>query len=127
MVLFLDHAWERMKQRRAAEGKQPTLDDLYAAVMEGGVERLRPKMMTVSAIIAGLLPIMWGHGTGSEIMRRIATPMVGGMMDSAAITLLVIPSIYAMIHESRLKKAQAALKADPGAQHQDSRGTTEQV
>jgi Cu(I)/Ag(I) efflux system membrane protein CusA/SilA len=108
MLVFLDNAWERFRRQREAEGIPPTVSDLYAAVMEGAVERLRPKMMTVFAIIGGLLPIMWGHGTGSEVMRRIAAPMVGGMLDSAAITLLVIPAIYTLIKEARLKRSQGA-------------------
>ena len=65
--------------------------------MHGAVERVRPKIMTVVAIMAGLLPILWSSGTGSEVMRRIAAPMVGGMISSAVLTLLVIPVIYAMI------------------------------
>jgi Cu(I)/Ag(I) efflux system membrane protein CusA/SilA len=64
--------------------------------MEGAVERVRPKMMTVIAIMAGLLPILWSHGTGSEVMQRIAVPMVGGMVSSAILTLVVIPAIYAV-------------------------------
>ena len=74
-----------------------TRDDLYAAIMRGAVERVRPKMMTVVAIMAGLLPIMWSSGTGSEVMRRIAAPMVGGMMSSTILTLIVIPAIYAFV------------------------------
>jgi len=68
-------------------------------VMEGAVDRVRPKMMTVVAIMAGLLPIMWGTGTGSEVMRRIAAPMVGGMISSTLLTLIVIPAIYALVKE----------------------------
>lgn len=64
--------------------------------MEGAVERVRPKMMTVTAIMAGLLPILWSTGTGSEVMQRIAVPMVGGMVSSTVLTLLVIPAIYAL-------------------------------
>jgi Cu(I)/Ag(I) efflux system membrane protein CusA/SilA len=71
--------------------------------MEGAVERVRPKMMTVVAIMAGLLPIMWGTGTGSEVMRRIAAPMVGGMISSTILTLIVIPAIYALVKERRLR------------------------
>ena len=71
-----------------------SLSDLYAAVVHGAVERVRPKMMTVTAIMAGLLPIMWGTGTGSEVMRRIAAPMIGGMVSSTILTLIVIPVIY---------------------------------
>lgn len=72
-----------------------TRADLADAIMEGAVERVRPKMMTVTAIMAGLMPILWSTGTGSELMRRIAVPMVGGMASSAVLTLLVIPAIYA--------------------------------
>jgi len=85
------------RAQRAAAGQPVTPADLYAAVMEGAVERVRPKMMTVCAIIAGLLPIMWGTGTGSEVMRRIAAPMVGGMISSTVLTLVVIPAIYALV------------------------------
>ena len=73
-----------------------TKKDIYEAVMVGAVERVRPKMMTVVAIMAGLLPIMWGTGTGSEVMKRIAAPMVGGMISSTILTLIVIPAIYVL-------------------------------
>ena len=65
--------------------------------MSGAVERVRPKMMTVCAIMAGLLPIMWSHGTGAEVMQRIAVPMIGGMVSSTLLTLIVIPAIYAVV------------------------------
>ena len=71
-----------------------TLRELTGSIMEGAVERVRPKMMTVSAIMGGLIPIMWGHGTGSDVMKRIAAPMVGGMVSSTVLTLVVIPAIY---------------------------------
>ncbi len=90
MLIYLDHAYEA----RYYDGRMNTINDLYEAVMEGAVERVRPKMMTVIAIIAGLLPIMWGTGTGSEVMKRIAAPMVGGMVSSTILTLVVIPAIY---------------------------------
>ncbi len=93
MLIYLEHAWERIR----AERGHPRLVDLYEAVMEGAVERVRPKMMTVVAIMAGLLPIMWSTGTGSEVMRRIAAPMVGGMVSSTVLTLIVIPAIYALV------------------------------
>jgi len=99
MLIYLDRAWEALRQKRAAAGDKPTVADLYAAVMEGAVERVRPKMMTVAAIMGGLLPIMWGSGTGSEVMRRIAAPMVGGMVSSTLLTLIVIPAIYAIVKE----------------------------
>ena len=73
--------------------------------MEGAVDRVRPKMMTVVAIMAGLLPIMWGTGTGSEVMRPIAAPMVGGMISSTVLTLIVIPVIYALVKGVSIRKA----------------------
>jgi Cu(I)/Ag(I) efflux system membrane protein CusA/SilA len=109
MLIYLDQAWHKLKQQREAEGRQPDLNDLYAAVMEGAVERVRPKMMTVVAIMAGLLPIMWSNGTGSEVMRRIAAPMVGGMVSSTILTLLVIPAIYAMVQEAWMRKQNNSL------------------
>ncbi len=104
MLIYLDHAWEAIKTRCRADGREPEVGDLYAAIMEGAVERVRPKMMTVVAIMAGLLPIMWGTGTGSEVMSRIAAPMVGGMVSSTVLTLAVIPAIYALVKQWRLKK-----------------------
>ena len=103
MLIYLDHAWEEVKARCQAEGKTPGAADLYAAVMDGAVERVRPKMMTVVAIMAGLLPIMWGSGTGSEVMSRIAAPMVGGMISSTVLTLAVIPAIYALVKQWQLR------------------------
>ena len=102
MLIYLDHALEDLKAKRAAEGRAFTHADLYAAIMEGAVERVRPKMMTVTTIMAGLLPIMWSHGTGAEVMQRIAVPMIGGMVSSTLLTLIVIPSVYAVIKGSRL-------------------------
>jgi len=104
MLIYLDQAWQKIRDQRAAEGVAPTARDLYAAVMEGAVERVRPKMMTVVAIMAGLLPIMWGTGTGSEVMSRIAAPMVGGMISSTVLTLAVIPAIYALVKGWRLPR-----------------------
>jgi len=92
MIIYLDHAWES----RRRENQSRTLADLYAAVMEGAVERVRPKMMTVTAIMAGLLPIMWSGGTGASVMKRIAAPMIGGMVSSSVLTLLVIPAVYSL-------------------------------
>ncbi len=102
MLIYLDHAWEGIKTRRRSEGRTPSVGDLYEAIMEGAVERVRPKMMTVVAIMAGLLPIMWGSGTGSEVMSRIAAPMVGGMISSTVLTLAVIPAIYALVKQWRM-------------------------
>jgi Cu(I)/Ag(I) efflux system membrane protein CusA/SilA len=105
MLIYLDHALNDLRAQCEAERRSFTHDDLYRAVMAGAVERVRPKMMTVAAIMAGLLPIMWGHGTGAEVMQRIAVPMIGGMVSSTLLTLIVIPAIYAvvkglMIHSS---------------------------
>ena len=96
MLIYLDNAYRAIKEQRGEEDKPVTAQDLYDAIMEGAVERVRPKMMTVAAIMAGLLPILFSTGTGSEVMQRIAVPMVGGMISSTALTLLVIPAIYAL-------------------------------
>jgi Cu(I)/Ag(I) efflux system membrane protein CusA/SilA len=97
MLIYLDNALTELQAQRAAQGRAFTRDDLYAAIMSGAVDRVRPKMMTVAAIMAGLLPIMWSHGTGAEVMQRIAVPMIGGMVSSTVLTLVVIPAIYAAI------------------------------
>ena len=99
MLIYLDHAWKA----RAAGGRD-SIRDLYQAVMEGGAERVRPKMMTVTAIIAGLLPILWGGGAGASVMKRIAAPMVGGMVSSTLLTLLVIPAIYSLWKERETRE-----------------------
>ncbi len=96
MLIYLEHAW---RERQLEEQGQVTLKDLYTAIIVGAAERVRPKMMTVVTIMCGLLPIMWGTGTGSEVMRRIAAPMVGGMVSSTILTLLVIPAIYALVKQ----------------------------
>ncbi|TLY22797.1 MAG: efflux RND transporter permease subunit [Nitrospirae bacterium] len=92
MLLYLDEAYER----RVREGRMATAQDLREAVLEGAAQRVRPVMMTVAAIIGGLLPIMWTTGTGADVMKRIAAPMIGGMVSSTILTLLVIPVLYAM-------------------------------
>ncbi len=97
MLIYLDRAWQEIRARCVAEGRALNRDDLHAAIMVGAVERVRPKMMTVVAIMAGLLPIMWGTGTGSEVMSRIAAPMIGGMISSTVLTLVVIPVLYALV------------------------------
>jgi Cu(I)/Ag(I) efflux system membrane protein CusA/SilA len=97
MLIYLDHAWKD----RTANGKT-SLRDLYEAVIEGAVERVRPKLMTVTAIMGGLIPILWGNGAGASVMRRIAAPMIGGMISSTALTLLVIPAIYALWKEREI-------------------------
>jgi Cu(I)/Ag(I) efflux system membrane protein CusA/SilA len=110
MLLYLEHAWAAHRTRAETEGRDPTSADLRAAILEGAVERVRPKMMTVAAITLGLLPILWSTGTGSEVMRRIAVPMVGGMFSSTLLTLLVIPAIYALVQGRALAPHAAAAR-----------------
>jgi Cu(I)/Ag(I) efflux system membrane protein CusA/SilA len=107
MLIYLDHAWNE----RLARTERPTLRDLYEAVAEGAVERVRPKMMTVVAIMAGLLPILWGDGTGASVMKRIAAPMVGGMISSTVLTLVVIPAVYSLWKERSLALVVARSRA----------------
>ncbi len=97
MLIYLDRALVETRATCTAEGRAMTRVDLHAAITAGAVDRVRPKIMTVAAIIAGLVPILWSHGTGSEIMQRIAVPMIGGMVSSTALTLVVIPAIYALV------------------------------
>jgi Cu(I)/Ag(I) efflux system membrane protein CusA/SilA len=105
MLIYLNQALVEVRELRVAEGRTLTNDDLRDAIMEGAVERVRPKMMTVVAIMAGLLPIMWSTGAGSEIMQRIAVPMIGGMMSSTLLTLIVIPAIFGLVKGFRLPSA----------------------
>ena len=92
MLIYLDQAWKEIR----AEVDVPSLRDLNRAIVVGAVERVRPKMMTVMSTMVGLLPIMWGYGAGAQTMKRIAAPMVGGMVSSTILTLVVIPAIYAI-------------------------------
>lgn len=108
MLMYLNHALAAIQAQRASEGRPLTRGDLYEAVMEGAVRQVRPKMMTVVAIMAGLLPILWSTGTGSEIMQRIAVPMIGGMISSTLLTLMVIPAIFALVKGAGLKVADEA-------------------
>jgi Cu(I)/Ag(I) efflux system membrane protein CusA/SilA len=110
MLIYLDNA---LADRRAAcisEGRSLTAADLRAAIVEGAVERVRPKMMTVTAIVAGLLPLLWSTGTGSEVMVRIAAPMVGGMASSTLLTLVVIPVIYSLVKGWQLRTMTAPVR-----------------
>jgi copper/silver efflux system protein len=107
MLIYLDSALAELKEKREREGRPFARADLHAAIMSGAVERVRPKMMTVAAIMAGLLPIMWSHGTGAEVMQRIAVPMIGGMVSSTLLTLIVIPSIYAVVKGFGLQSVEA--------------------
>jgi Cu(I)/Ag(I) efflux system membrane protein CusA/SilA len=108
MLIYLDNAFTGTIRERKEQARPVTGRDLHDAIIEGAVERVRPKMMTVSAIMAGLLPILWSTGTGSEVMQRIAVPMVGGMASSTILTLLVIPAIYAIVKSWQLPRAVAS-------------------
>ena len=108
MLIYLEQAMAEVKADRDAH-KQPFVRaDLHEAILLGAVERVRPKMMTVVAIMAGLIPILWSTGTGSEVMQRIAVPMIGGMISSTLLTLVVIPAIYGLVKGWRLPKSIAS-------------------
>ena len=109
MLIFLDQAFQATTAKGQAAAEEATVSELYEAVMQGAVYRVRPLMMTVIAIMAGLLPIMWSSGTGSEVMRRIAAPMVGGMISATILTLIVIPAIYALVKETGIRTSARAL------------------
>ncbi|MCL4475813.1 MAG: CusA/CzcA family heavy metal efflux RND transporter [Nitrospirae bacterium] len=104
MLLYLDLAYEQWKK----EGKLKGIDDLKEAVMHGAVKRIRPKIMTVSVILAGLIPIMFSHGTGADVMKRIAAPMVGGVITSTILELIIYPAIYMIWKGREFKKQQSS-------------------
>ena len=106
MVLYMKHAWDRR-----AEAGTVYETDLLDAIREGAVLRVRPKAMTVAVIVAGLLPIMWGSGTGSEVMQRIAAPMVGGMLSAPLLSMLVIPAAYLLVRRRELKREKLSAPA----------------
>jgi len=93
MLVYLEEAISRYR----AQNRLNTSEDLRAAVMEGAVERVRPKLMTVATTILALLPIMIGHGTGSEVMQRIAAPMIGGLVSSTILTLIIVPVLFYLV------------------------------
>jgi Cu(I)/Ag(I) efflux system membrane protein CusA/SilA len=101
MLIYLDHAYAE----RRTNGQLADRRDVDAAVEHGAVERVRPKMMTVTAIMAGLVPILWSQGTGADVMKRIAAPMVGGMLTSTVLTLVVIPAVYSLWKEREVAGA----------------------
>ena len=106
MIVYLDEAYARRKR----EGRMKDISDLYDAVMEGAVQRLRPKLMTVGANIFGLMPVMLSSGTGADVMKRIAAPLIGGLTSSTVLTLIVLPAIYTIWkYNSEIKY----LKKDP--------------
>jgi copper/silver efflux system protein len=110
MLIYLKHAWEA----RLGDDQEPTPEALDEAIREGAVLRVRPKAMTVAVIIAGLLPIMWSHGTGSELMQRIAAPMVGGMITAPLLSLLVIPAAYRLMRRRDLLRADSLSRPGHG-------------
>jgi Cu(I)/Ag(I) efflux system membrane protein CusA/SilA len=103
MLLYLKQAWANR-----VEAGQEREADLLDAIREGAVLRVRPKAMTVAVILAGLAPIMWGAGTGSEVMQRIAAPMVGGMISAPLLSMFVIPAAYLLMRRPGARKAQRA-------------------
>jgi Cu(I)/Ag(I) efflux system membrane protein CusA/SilA len=111
MLLYLDVAYNGMKRK----GLMNTMGDLKESIVDGAVKRIRPKIMTASVIIAGLLPIMWSTGTGSDVMKRIAAPMVGGVVTSVLLELLVYPVIYEFLHQKGLSRTddRTSLAARP--------------
>ncbi|MGH7848667.1 MAG: efflux RND transporter permease subunit, partial [Thermodesulfobacteriota bacterium] len=100
MIIYLDEAYERRVKENAMKGPE----DLNSAIIEGAVERVRPKMMTVATTVFGLLPLMWSMGAGADMIKRIAAPMVGGLITSTILTLLIIPVIYALWKGKGLEK-----------------------
>ena len=112
MLIYLDHAYRERRDSGALRDRR----DVDAAVEQGAVERVRPKMMTVSAIMAGLVPILRSQGGGADVMKRIAAPMVGGMFTSTVLTLVVIPAVYSLWKERAMRRAPSAVRDEVGAQ-----------
>lgn len=104
MLVFLNQALEKAQHDALQQRRDLTRADVFDAVVAGALLRLRPKIMTVTAIIGGLLPIMLLSGTGSEVMRRIAAPMIGGMLSATVLTLIVIPVVYLLWQQRKYKK-----------------------
>jgi len=102
MLIYLKHAWEE----KLASGQPESMAILYEAIREGAVLRVRPKAMTVCVIVAGLLPIMWSHGTGSEVMQRIAAPMIGGMITAPLLSLFVVPAVFALMRRPKISSGE---------------------
>jgi len=111
MLIYLRQAIER----REREGRMRTVDDLEAAIHEGAVLRVRPKAMTVAVILGGLMPIMWSHGTGAEVMQRIAAPMIGGMLSAPLLSMFVIPAAYLLLRRRGLAQRQDRAPVAQGA------------
>jgi Cu(I)/Ag(I) efflux system membrane protein CusA/SilA len=100
MIVYLDEAFHRYK----SEGRMNNMEDLFASITDGAVQRVRPKVMTVMCILMGLMPLMWAHGSGAEVMRRIAAPMIGGVITSTILTLEIVPAIYSFWRQRQLGK-----------------------
>jgi copper/silver efflux system protein len=101
MLLYLRHAWDR----QLAADPRSGVAELDEAIREGAVQRVRPKAMTVAVILAGLFPILLGHGAGSEVMQRIAAPMIGGMLTAPLLSMLVVPAAFRLLVLHRLRRA----------------------
>jgi Cu(I)/Ag(I) efflux system membrane protein CusA/SilA len=101
MLIYLDIAYKKFKNQHGSNFSRKHLNE---AIEEGAALRVRPKMMTVVAIMSGLMPIMWSHGAGSQVMKRIAAPMIGGMVSATILTLVVVPAIYGIWKGWKLKK-----------------------
>ncbi len=110
MLVYLDQAWKAQR----AEGRPLSRSQLDEAIMHGAVLRVRPKIMTVTAIIGGLVPILWSQGTGADVMKRIAAPMVGGMVSATILTLVVIPSIYSLWKEREIVRSERRVERSDG-------------
>ncbi len=119
MLIYLDEAFHRHRD----EGRLRSRADVVEAVREGALERLRPVLMTVTTVIVGLLPILWSAGTGAEVMKRIASPMVGGMFTALALTLFVIPAIYLLWRSTQLRRSPAFATASAPRRPVDSTAT----
>ncbi|HEX9146421.1 MAG TPA: efflux RND transporter permease subunit, partial [Candidatus Binatia bacterium] len=109
MLLYLEHAYEKWR----GEGRMRNLRDLQEAIIEGAVKRIRPKVMTIMAILMGLLPIMWSHGAGADVMKRIAAPMIGGVITSFLLELLVYPAIFEVWRGWGLRGSSSSTQAVP--------------
>jgi Cu(I)/Ag(I) efflux system membrane protein CusA/SilA len=107
MLLYLEHAYEKWR----SEGRMRNLGDLQEAIIEGAVKRIRPKVMTIMAILMGLLPIMWSHGAGADVMKRIAAPMIGGVITSFLLELLVYPAIFEVWRGWKLRRTSSSVTA----------------
>ena len=103
-LVYLNHAYDEVVEQAAAERRALTLDDIHRAIIKGALQRVRPIAMTAATILAGLLPVMLGTGTGSEVMRRIAAPIVGGVSSSVLLIMIVLPAMFLLWKRRQLEK-----------------------